>query len=51
MTLDVWPEAPDLRRDDISFHFRGNNYQGHLVAPRRKRVLGLWYWSYIITRG
>ncbi len=34
MTLDVWPDAPDLRRDDISFRFRGNDYRGHLVAPR-----------------
>ena len=30
---DFWPPAPDLRRDDISFSFRGNNYLGHLVAP------------------
>lgn len=31
--LDFWPPAPDLRRDDISFSFRGNAYRGHLVAP------------------
>jgi len=30
---DFWPPAPDLRRDDIGFHFRGNDYLGHLVAP------------------
>ena len=30
---DVWPPAPDLRRDDIEFDFRGNRFLGHLVAP------------------
>lgn len=30
---DFWPPAPELRRDDISFHFRNNDYLGHLVAP------------------
>ena len=30
---DFWPPAPDLRRDDIAFGFRGNDYLGHLVAP------------------
>lgn len=30
---DFWPPAPDLRRDDIAFSYRGNNYLGHLVAP------------------
>ena len=30
---DHWPPAPNLRRDNISFHFRGNDYLGHLVAP------------------
>ena len=33
MTIDAWPPAPDLRRADISFAFRDNNYLGHLVAP------------------
>ena len=28
-----WPEAPELRRADISFSFRGHDYMGHLVAP------------------
>jgi dienelactone hydrolase len=32
-SLDFWPSAPDLRRDDISFSFRDNDYVGHLVAP------------------
>jgi dienelactone hydrolase len=31
--VDFWPPAPDLRRDNISFQFRGNDYLGHLVAP------------------
>ena len=30
---DFWPPAPDLRRDEIAFHFRGNDFVGHLVAP------------------
>ena len=30
---NFWPPAPDLRRDDISFRFRDNDYLGHLVAP------------------
>lgn len=30
---DFWPPAPDLRRDEIGFSFRGNNYLGHLIAP------------------
>ena len=30
---DFWPPAPDLRRDDIGFHFRGYDFLGHLVAP------------------
>ncbi len=30
---DLWPAAPDLQRADIGFSFRGNDYQGHLVAP------------------
>ncbi|MDG2071031.1 MAG: dienelactone hydrolase family protein [Pseudomonadales bacterium] len=33
MTIDAWPPAPDLRRADISFSFRDNDYLGHLVAP------------------
>ena len=32
-SLDSWPPAPGLRRDDIAFSFRGNDYLGHLVAP------------------
>ena len=28
-----WPPAPDLRRDEIAFSFRGNDYIGQLVAP------------------
>ena len=28
-----WLSAPDLRRSDVEFCFRGTNYQGHLVAP------------------
>lgn len=32
-TLDFWPPAPELRRDEIAFEFRGNDYRGHLVAP------------------
>ncbi|MCB1646354.1 MAG: dienelactone hydrolase family protein [Pseudomonadales bacterium] len=30
---DFWPPAPDLRRYDIDFTFRGNHYLGHMVAP------------------
>ena len=30
---DFWPPAPDLRRADIGFEFRGNDYLGHLTAP------------------
>lgn len=30
---DIWPPAPDLRRADLAFSFRDNNYLGHLVAP------------------
>ncbi len=33
MSIPEWPAAPDLRRDEISFHFRDNDYVGHLVAP------------------
>ncbi len=33
MSLDFWPPAPDLRRDEISFTYQGNDYLGHLVAP------------------
>ena len=32
-SLDFWPPAPDLRRDDIAFNFRGSDFAGHLVAP------------------
>ena len=32
-SLDFWPPAPDLRKADIGFTFRGNDYLGHLVAP------------------
>ena len=32
-SVDFWPPAPDLRRADIGFSFRGNDYVGHLVAP------------------
>ena len=32
-TREFWPPAPDLRRADIGFSFRGNDYLGHLVAP------------------
>ncbi len=28
-----WPDAPELQRDTIAFEFRGNHYQGQLVAP------------------
>lgn len=28
-----WPAAPDLRRETLSFDFRGNHYSGELVAP------------------
>jgi len=28
-----WPAAPDLRRDTISFEFRGHHYSGEMVAP------------------
>ncbi|MDE0441608.1 MAG: dienelactone hydrolase family protein, partial [Gammaproteobacteria bacterium] len=31
-SVDFWPPA-DLRRADIAFSFRGNDYLGHLVAP------------------
>jgi dienelactone hydrolase len=30
---DLWPDAPELQRDDISFEFAGNEFLGHLVAP------------------
>ena len=30
---EFWPPAPDLRRADIGFSFRGNDYLGHLIAP------------------
>ena len=30
---DHWPAAPDLRREEIAFSFRGNDFLGHLVAP------------------
>ena len=29
----LWPDAEDLQRDEISFSFRDNNFVGHLVAP------------------
>ncbi|MDA7772705.1 dienelactone hydrolase family protein [Pseudomonadales bacterium] len=32
-TTGFWPVAPDLRRSDIAFHFRGHDYLGHMVAP------------------
>ena len=32
-SVDFWPPAPDLRRAEIGFSFRGNDYLGHLVAP------------------
>ena len=32
-SLDFWPPATDLRKAEISFTFRGNDYVGHLVAP------------------
>ena len=31
----LWPDAEDLQRDEISFSFRDNNFVGHLVAPTR----------------
>jgi dienelactone hydrolase len=31
--MDFWPPAPDLRRAEIGFAFRGNDYLGQLVAP------------------
>jgi len=30
---DFWPPAPELRRREISLHFRGKDYQGYLIAP------------------
>lgn len=33
MPVTAWPAAPELRRDDIAFSFRGHDYRGHLVAP------------------
>ncbi|MBO6656135.1 MAG: dienelactone hydrolase family protein [Pseudomonadales bacterium] len=33
MSIDLWPPAPELRKDDLGFNFRGNNYLGHLIAP------------------
>jgi dienelactone hydrolase len=33
MSIEAWPPAPELRRDDVAFRFRGNDYLGHLVAP------------------
>ncbi len=33
MAQPLWPPAPDLRRADVSFSFRDNDYLGHLVAP------------------
>lgn len=32
-SLDFWPPAADLRKAEIGFTFRGNDYLGHLVAP------------------
>ncbi len=32
-SLDFWPPAADLRKAEIGFTFRGNDYVGHLVAP------------------
>ena len=28
-----WPPAPDLRREEIAFSYRGNDYVGQMVAP------------------
>lgn len=28
-----WPDAPELRRADITFNYEGVDYLGHLVAP------------------
>ena len=33
MSTSKWPPAPDLRRDEIGFAFRGSEYLGHIVAP------------------
>ena len=33
MPVSNWSDAPNLRREDISFDFRGHHYLGHLVAP------------------
>ena len=32
-SLEFWPPATDLRKAEIGFTFRGNDYVGHLVAP------------------
>ena len=28
-----WPPVADLRREEIAFSYRGNDYIGHMVAP------------------
>ncbi len=33
MTINNWPPAPALRREEIVLEFRGNTYVSHLVAP------------------
>ncbi|MBT3830333.1 MAG: hypothetical protein HOF53_02580, partial [Gammaproteobacteria bacterium] len=33
MSTSNWRPAPDLRREEIGFSFRGNEYLGHIVAP------------------
>lgn len=33
MTIPEWPDAPELRRDEILFTFRDVKYRGYLVAP------------------
>jgi len=33
MSTSNWQSAPDLRREEIGFSFRGIKYLGHIVAP------------------
>ncbi|MBT3870386.1 MAG: hypothetical protein HOF19_20985, partial [Gammaproteobacteria bacterium] len=33
MSTSNWQPAPDLRREEIGFSFRGIKYLGHIVAP------------------
>jgi dienelactone hydrolase len=33
MSIDQWPEAPELQRADIALKFGNNEFVGHLVAP------------------